>query len=46
MQQIDEKGYKYLGMMEIDKMMEEEMKSRARDEYLRSLRLILKSRLN
>ena len=46
MKQIDEKGYKYLGMLEIDKVMEEEMKSRTRDEYFRRLRLLLKSKLN
>ena len=33
-------------MLEIDKVMEEEMKSRTRDEYFRRLRLILKSKLN
>ena len=46
MKQIDEEGYKYLGMLEIDKMMEEEMKSRTREEYFRRLRLILKLKLN
>ena len=46
MKQIDEEGYKYLEMLEIDKVMEEEMKGRTRDEYFRRLRLILKSKLN
>ena len=30
MKQIDEEGYKYFGMKEIDKVMEEEMKSRSK----------------
>ena len=46
MKQVDEEGYKYLVMLEIDKVMEEEMKSRTRDEYFRRLRLILESKLN
>ena len=46
MKQVDEEGYKYLVMLEIDKVMEEEMKIRTRDEYFRRLRLILESKLN
>ena len=46
MKHIDEEVYKNFGMLEIDKVMEEEMKSRTRDEYFRRLRLTLKSKLN
>ena len=46
MKQIDDEGYKYLGILEIDKVMEEEMKNKFKNEYLRRLRLVLKSKLN
>ena len=44
--EVDENGYTYLGVVELDKMMEEEMKTKTIKEYKRRLRLILKSKLN
>ena len=46
MKQIDKEGYKYLGILEIDDMMEESMKTSFKQEYFRRLRLVLKSKLN
>ena len=43
---IDEEGYKYLGIMEVDKIKENEMKLQFAKEYKRRVRLILKSKLN
>ena len=39
-------GYKYLGILELDKIMEAEMKRKFVKEYERRLRLVLKSKLN
>ena len=41
-----EEGYAYLGIVELDKIKEEEMKDKIVKEYKRRLRLILKSKLN
>ena len=46
MRQIEDDGYKYLGIMEMDQIMESTMKAAFGKEYLRRLRLILKSQLN
>ena len=46
MKGIDESGYKYLGILQTDKIKEKEMKGKFRKEYLRRLRLILRSKLN
>ena len=46
MKDIDEAGYTYLGIFEIDKIKEKEMKKKFSKEYLRWLRLILRSKLN
>ena len=43
---IEADGYKYLGILESDRIMEKEMKEVFRNEYLRRLRCILKSKLN
>ena len=43
---ITEEGYTYLGVMELDQVMEEEMKKKITKEYYRRLKLILKSKLN
>ena len=45
-QEIDDNGYKYLGILQCDGTMEREMKERVQDEYYRRLRLLLKSKLN
>ena len=39
-------GYKYLGILELDKMKEHEMKDIFRNEYMRRLKLVMKSKLN
>ena len=46
MKDIDETGYTYLGILETDKIKEKEMKEKFSKEYLRELRLILRSKLN
>ena len=46
MKDIDETGYTYLGILETDKIKEKEMKEKFSREYLRRLRLILRSKLN
>ena len=42
----DENGYKYLGILEYNKIKESKMKESFRREYLRRTKLIIKSRLN
>ena len=44
--EIEEEGYKYLGILEVDMMKEKEMKKRFVREYKRRLKLVLKSKLN
>ena len=46
MKDIDEIDYTYLGILETDKIKEKEMKEKFSREYLRRLRLILRSKLN
>ena len=46
MKDINKAGYTYLGILETDQMKEKEMKKKFSKEYLRRLRLILKSKLN
>ena len=43
---VGEEGYKYIGMLEIDEIMNNNMKALVQKEYLRRLKKILKSRLN
>ena len=44
--EIEEGGYKYLGILEYDRVKEQEMKDKFRNEYFRRAKLILKSKLN
>ena len=44
--EVDENGYTYLGILELDEIKEHEMKIKVTAEYKRRLRLILKSKLN
>ena len=44
--EIEEGGYKYLGILEYDRVKEQEMKDKFRNEYFRRTKLILKSKLN
>ena len=40
------KSYKYLGILEADKFLEEKMKLNVLKEYIRRIRKVLKSNLN
>ena len=44
--EVNENGYTYLGILELDEIKEHEMKNKVTAEYKRRLRLILKSKLN
>ena len=46
MKNIEEDGYKYLGILETDGVKHEEMKDQIKKEYIRKVRNILKSKLN
>ena len=46
MKEIDEHGYKYLGIVELDKLKEKHMKDKSTSEYKRRFKLVLKSKLN
>ena len=43
--ELDEKGYKYLGILQNDMVMETQMKGKVKGEYFRILKLLLKSKL-
>ena len=42
----ESESYKYLGILEADKFLEEKMKLNVSKEYIRRLRKVLKSKLN
>ena len=42
----EDESYKYLGILEADKFLEENMKLNVSEEYIRRLRKVLKSKLN
>ena len=46
MKEVEREGYTYLGIVELDKIKENEMREKTIKEYKRSLRLVLKSKLN
>ena len=46
MKTVDEDGYKYLGILELDDIMHQEMKGKFKKEYYRRVRKVLKSKLN
>ena len=46
MKEADKEGYTYLGIVELDKIKQNEMKEKTTKEYKRRLRLVLKSKLN
>ena len=46
MKNIEEGGYKCLGVFEADGVKHEEMKVQIKKEYIRRVRIILKSKLN
>ena len=46
MKDIDQTGYKYLGILETEKIKEKKMKEKFSKEYLPRLKLILRLKLN
>ena len=42
----DENGYKYLGILELDEILNNEMNSKVKTSYFKRLKLLLKSKLN
>ena len=46
MKKVEEEGYTYLGIVELDKIDENEMKEKTIKQYKRRLRLVLKSKRN
>ena len=46
MMQVEQEGYTYLGIIELEKIKETEMKAKINKEYKKRQRLILKSKLN
>ena len=46
MKEVEKKGKTYLGIVELDKIKENEMKEKTMKEYKRRFRLVLKSKLN
>ena len=46
MKEVEQEGHMYLGIVELDKIKESEMKEKTIKEYKRRLRLTLKSKLN
>ena len=45
-QEADPEGYKYLGILQLDQTLEKKIKKKVREEYLRRLKRICKSKLN
>ena len=45
MKDVDQDGYKYLGVLQTDVIMTKEMKKKVGDEYFRRVKLLLKSQL-
>ena len=46
MREVEQEGYTYLGIVELNKIKEDEMNDKITREYKRRLRLILRSKLN
>ena len=44
--EVGEEGYKYLGIRELDRVKEQEMKKIFKNEYMRRLKLVMQSKLN
>ena len=45
-EEADEEGYKYLGILERDDICQEKMKEKVQKEYYKQVRAVLKSKLN
>ena len=46
LKEVDQEGYKYLGVLQLDMAMNKEMKENIVNEYIRRVKLICKSNLN
>ena len=46
MKEVDEEGYMYLGILQLDKVLNKDMKENIGNEYIRRVKLICKSKLN
>ena len=46
MKQMDKDGYKHLGILECNQVMEKEMETICKKEYIRRLKLVLQSKPN
>ena len=46
MKDVEREGYKYLGILQLDRYMNVEMKENIKKEYIRRTKLLLKSQLN
>ena len=44
--EADDNGYKYLGILEFDDIVQKEMKEKVKTTYLKRLKFVLKSKLN
>ena len=44
--EVSEEGYNYLRIMELHRVKEQEMRNILRNEYMRRLKLVMKSKLN
>ena len=44
--ELDEKGYKYLGILQSDTVIEKQIKGKVKGKYFRRLKLLLKSKLS
>ena len=43
---MDKEGYKYLGALQLDKVMTKDVKETLKIEYIRRIKLLCKSKLN
>ena len=46
MKEVESEGYRYLGILELNKVKDKEMKEQFQKEYMRRLKAVLKSKLN
>ena len=46
MKEVENEGYKYLGVLQLDQTLNNKMKTKIRDEYIRRVKKICKSKLN
>ena len=46
MKEVDQEGYKYLRVLQLDKTMNKEMKENIGNEYVKRVKLISKSNIN